>query len=364
MAHQETLTTEVGVPITGSASPKKIDTNFDDSRQQQQECRRGRAETTQLSPHDSNSSRNDDDRRSGRRRLIQYVAFVSVFWFTVLFLTYEHENGLVYALLTLLSLAIMYMLGSICCVLMTTPGILSSQQRYEMTHTTGSMGNRTLHHAQDDEELEEVNDITLCRFEDTPHRIQACQEVVVPGLAPKDGTYTVVYVGIVFGRQLRSQGYLHLQFMPFKNKANNYNERSKQSSLAQSTINNGWKISGNSTFGSTSTTIKEGFVNAEGQIYWIVPSCSSVASSQPISSSGVLYRGVLDLQRCTLDDGEFQSISLSTAPSKDASTVSPPTVDGRHEGRIVRMEFIGSKEGSASTVDSGVGNNRRTREIV
>jgi hypothetical protein len=291
------------------------------------------------------------------RRLTRCGLGACAFWFVVLLLIYDGDFGLVYALLSLVSLTVVYLLASICSILMHTTrpfGLRSSETEYEMTDTTALASRNTINNDGDefDEELQGTS-ITSYRFEETPGRVQACQEAVLPGRAPKNGTYKVVYVAVVFGRQLRSEGTLHLQFTISKCKNGTKSKQSSSPPLAAPSINNGWTISGKSTFGTISTTIGGGFVNADGQMYWIVP-CRNLFETNQSSdpSDAVLYRGIFNLESCTLDNGDFQSIISQNGSTNETSspTIMPPAVDKKHEGRIVRMEFVGVQDDTTSTM--------------
>lgn len=291
-----------------------------------------------------------DDESRRHRRLLLYIVSVSLFWCVILYLAHGHENLLVYILLSAFALTILSLLGSICWLVVTTPGFLTSrpqlhhQQQYELTDRTGLTTtcneDRRYHHHDDN------NDWSMpTRFEDTARCIRSCQEVIAQDRPPNDGTYNVVYAAVVFGKQVRSEGIMHLEFTPSDGRNRIHHQEDKTvrptTSSTTTTVHNGWEISGTSNFGSTSTTILEGFVNAEGQAYWIVP-FSDVAvrgtetRKQAGTSLAVLHRGILNFERCILDDGEFQSISLQSAASRTDD------VDKKHEGRIVRMEFVGA----------------------
>jgi hypothetical protein len=274
---------------------------------------------TEASPP-SDRSGVDEFRRS--RRQLLYIVLVSVFWCLVVFFAYEHENLLVYILLAIFASAVTFLLGSVGWFLLTTPGLLTAGPRqYEMTDTTGLTTTPVGPDGMGGDEAASSG-----RFEETARRVRSCREAVPPGRTPQDGTYRVVYAAVVYGKQLRSEGRLQLQFTP-----------AAAPHGMGSIHRNGWEISGKSIFGSSSTPILEGFVNAEGHIYWMVPSSNVISweQNQTTCSVAVLYRGVLDLDSGTLDNGEFQSISLLGASS---------TLDKKHEGRIVRMEFVGTPD--------------------
>jgi hypothetical protein len=172
------------------------------------------------------------------------------------------------------------------------------------------------------------------RFEDTPRRMRACAEVISPRYAPKDGKYKVVVTAIMFGKQLRSEGVLNLELIP----SNKDSHRST-----------GWNIQGSSVFGLTTTAIQEGFINAEGHFYWILPSLTPPAVSngqhdkrnknasrnEELLLDVVLYRGrIMDLETFSFEDGEFQSLKSGIHEGSDGQTIRP-------EGRIVRLEYLG-----------------------
>ncbi len=187
-------------------------------------------------------------------------------------------------------------------------------------------------------------------FEETPSRIRRGREIVTPRFAPKNGIYKVVYTAIVFGKQIRSEGSLRLKFTPSSNRPMECT---------------GWELQGQCIFGQSSPIpIQDGFVNAEGHIYWIVPSALSGIQSNHASSlesSGTcpvvslrnvtVYRGILDLETWSWEDGEFLSMT-DTRHNNNASTIR----DGRYEGRIVRLEHVMDMDSEDNVSDGSIFN--------
>lgn len=131
-------------------------------------------------------------------------------------------------------------------------------------------------------------------FAETPKRIRACSKMVVPGKSPTNGTYTAVFSAIFFNKAVRSEGKLRLEFLP--------------------THDNGWTIQGESNFGKISHALKDGFVNAKGEMYW--------------RTGDSIHRGVLNFVSSSMFDGE-----LIAGGKRFLSTKSAPV------GRIVRLEL-------------------------
>lgn len=128
-----------------------------------------------------------------------------------------------------------------------------------------------------------------------------------PAKSPPEGVYQIVYAAEYFGRVLRTEGELWLQWRP---------------------VSNGWEIRGQSRSSAGSaekmaSTLHDGFLNSEGEIYWL--------SDGKASGKHILFRGTLDLETWEMFDGEFLS------------------KDDALQGRIVRMSL--SKEMSVPPLD-------------
>jgi len=159
-------------------------------------------------------------------------------------------------------------------------------------------------------------------FEETAERVRSCQEQDGDddddgfgadgggggsGGAPEDGTYAITMSAVYFGKTLRTEGQLELQFV-------------------RSTRYEGWDVRGKQIFkksgdGNDSTSpVDEGFVNAYGQMYWIV--------SDPNTGRNV-HRGIFDFRRKALHNGDFKP-------------------DRGPEGRIIRLELSKNKTNKAA----------------
>ena len=136
-------------------------------------------------------------------------------------------------------------------------------------------------------------------FDETRQDIRCC-ELPRPqqGGPPAAGVYKVVYAAECFGRVLRTEGELWLRFT----------ERP-----------NGWDITGQSrsaaTTGQTASRIRDGYLNAKGEMYWLVDGGSGKTSGGKL----IQYRGQYELNTNELHDGDFLS------------------KDGTLQGRIVRL---------------------------
>lgn len=172
-------------------------------------------------------------------------------------------------------------------------------------------------------------DVFPFSFEDTPRRIRSCEgyddedddfghanntdrETGGGESCPANGTYSVIYSAVYFGKMITTKGKIELQFT-----------RASDSSRYE-----GWEIRGNQIFGKEdgddetnwkSHPVVDGFVNRKGHVYWVV--------SDPLSKDSI-YRGIFDIRNNVLHDGEFQAGGTGINNSNN----NPP-------GRIVRLEL-------------------------
>lgn len=269
-------------------------------------------------------------------RMIRFFCFASVFWTMMLFLTYEREHRLVILLLATFCLALLYLVGSICFMLTTTP------EFHQDPSTADDITGLTVGRSGSGHENGNNGDgIFGISFNDTPHRIRACTEMPLTGRTPQNGVYKVIYAAIVFGRQVRSEGRLHIRFIPSNGGSSSQRSSSK-------TPNNGWEITGKSVFGKSIHNLEDGFVNAEGEMYWVIPQSSSGSSKS--TREVVIYRGILDLKECCLDNGDFQSIVRVGPRLKVSSPGQIQTIENSQTcGRIVRLELLDDKENVSGT---------------
>lgn len=136
-------------------------------------------------------------------------------------------------------------------------------------------------------------------FDETRQDIRSCElPRLQQGGPPAAGVYKVVYAAEYFGRVLRTEGELWLRFT----------ERP-----------NGWEITGQSrsaaTAGQAASRIRDGYLNAEGEMYWLVHGDSGKTSGGKL----IQHRGQYELDTNELHDGDFLS------------------KDGTLQGRIVRL---------------------------
>jgi hypothetical protein len=230
-------------------------------------------------------------------RMTRCFVLLAIFCISVLVLKEHHEDAFVMVALTLLGLWLLYTICYICCHLCCcccgSTTISPQRQRPSAADiTTGLMTTTTIdfHHDEDYEDEEDCSTTFLAYdIDETPTKIRECQQEITVSASPTNGTYNVVFSAIYFGKALRTEGQLELQFEKEENR--------------------GWNLKGWSIFkDQQKAEIQEGFVNAKGQLYWI-------------STAKTIYRGVLDFQSNTLFDGEFLSES------------------GSPHGRIVRLEL-------------------------
>jgi hypothetical protein len=264
--------------------------------------------------HDDDHDHNHDDDDQWReqammneefarfRRFLRCMGIMLVIWFGMLYLIVHHDNGLVIAGLVMMLLWIIYMCACICWNLKH-----SWHQRQKVA--TSPNNNDDEHDEHEDEEtggltvrgkgsslVSSSQGVFPFAFHETPQKLKQCSTLVTPGIGPTNGTYTAVLSAIYFNKPIRSEGTLRLEFL--------------------ATHDNGWTIQGESRFGKHTKTrvIKEGFVNAEGKMYWKV--------------GDSIHRGVLDFGSSCLFDGDFVPNLNQWIPTQ----VGPV-------GRIVRLEL-------------------------
>jgi hypothetical protein len=216
-------------------------------------------------------------------RLIRWVFLLLIFWIIILWLTEHHDDRLALCLLGFLLLWLLYMLFYICCMLCSVRALAarSSQPRDGLLLRDND--------DDDDDDIRDDDEDQLLKydFDDTPTKIRDCDQLITPNMAPKNGIYTVVYSAIYFGKAMRSEAKITLDFQETKT---------------------GWEITGKADF-KTKAAIEKGFINPKGEMYWETHDC--------------MYRGVLDFESSTMFDGEF----LSSTGSR---------------GRVVRLELTPS----------------------
>eukprot|EP00980_Cylindrotheca_fusiformis_P007462 scaffold1538_cov109-Cylindrotheca_fusiformis.AAC.4 len=198
-------------------------------------------------------------------RLFRFMMGVLAFYSLLLFLDYEHDTILMILGIGCFLLWIMYMLVVVFLLGCNSSVPLEAEER----------GLTIVEQAEDS--LTSSSDAFPFSFAETPQQIRSCQEPTIPGESPKSGAYEIVYNAVVFGRSVRSQGKLILQFHAEPN---------------------GWSITGSNETVSGSRPIAEGFLNSIGQMYWII--------SEAVDPC--VYRGIFEMSTCTMFDGEFQSI--------------------------------------------------------
>jgi hypothetical protein len=215
-------------------------------------------------------------------RLFRFVMALMAFYLLLIFLDYEHETILMILGAGCFMLWILYML---CMIILLG---CSSSQPLEAEERGLTMNN------QEEDHPASSSDVFSFSFAKTPRQIRSYPDPITPGVSPSNGYYEIVYNAIVFGKTVRSQGKLKLQFEAEKN---------------------GWSISGSSETVSGSRTISEGFVNSIGHMYWII---------NEGGEDRCMYRGVFEISSSTMWGGDFQSTGGNT----------------KANGRIVRLEKI------------------------
>lgn len=207
------------------------------------------------------------------RRALRFICTFFVLYTILLFLNYEHQTILVFLVVGIFVAWILYML-----IVIVILGIcVKSQDVPEERGLTYDM--------PDDEEESSSSPSSssdLLSFDTTPQRIKSVKVQINPGSYPKNGKYEIVYNAVFFGKAIRMQLNLNLEFTK---------------------SDNGWYISGESMSSSSSSkannqerSISEGFVNSLGQMYWIMVDSKNCAC---------IYYGLLDFATNSMFDGEF-----------------------------------------------------------
>ena len=329
-----------------------------------------------------------DNNSSSTRRLIRFACFAVTFWLVVLFLVYEHEERVLILVLVALCLVLMYLTVSICYMITTTlkssnDNIRSNNNIDDDDDDDGRSGLLRLRTSagsagitRDIEGGDTCFDDGCCSygdgatfrfsFEDTAHQIRSSSSSSssfspTSQQQPRDGTYKVVYTAIAFGKPIRSEGFLQLKF-----------KEDGDDDVTVRRRGSGWVIEGVSLFGgrsSSRTIIHDGYLNSEGQMYWIVP-MAAMKNKRPMTASNgvdnddanttadtdtaavmVVYRGVFDFDQCCLTDGEFQSINdggynnNNNNDDDDHHYHSGKIISksSKTKGRIVRLEWVNDK---------------------
>ncbi|KAG7350503.1 hypothetical protein IV203_009863 [Nitzschia inconspicua] len=265
-------------------------------------------------------------------RIARCAVFMLFFWLIILWLLYEHDNKLVIILISLFSVVVLYFLGLLCSVVFMssstyTPPDIEDEDGgdcYEMTEQDehhSILVDSSCNRGGDVDESSTVG-VFSYPFGETRRRIRNCPDFASTLATPKDGTYKIVCTAIIFGKQIRTEGYLHLTFL---------------ASSKDPLKTTGWEVEGSCTFGKRQSTIQEGFVNAKGHIYWVLPLQSAPKRGVRTTNDDELtnvtvYRGKWDPHNNqSWEDGEFQSLQeVVTATTRSG---------GSHEGRIVRLEL-------------------------
>ncbi len=242
---------------------------------------------TVMNPNDDDLRRlRYEDELSRYRRILRCMGILLIFWFVMLYLIVHRDKGLVIAGLVVILLWIIYM----CVCIFGNLYLRFQEQRSSSSCDGDEEAGLT---ATNDSESQPSPPLPLS-FDDTAKRIKECSKPIDSGKGPTNGTYTAVFSAVYFNKPLRSEGTLRLEFVP--------------------THTNGWTIRGESNFGNKPRAIKEGFVNSEGEMYWV--------------TGDSIHRGVLDFGSSCMFDGEFIPKVNRLLPSMSGTV-----------GRVVRLEL-------------------------
>lgn len=289
---------------------QRLDDEFDDRDQ----CPNGDAIAVARNIH-------FDVQRQFYIRFAKFLVTITIFCFLIMLTDFQH-GGAFSLLFTILSgMFTLYMLGSLIMAMLIQnqllqPGIL----------TEGNTSNNQHDYDSEEEEWDSDDQRALpYSFEETPRQIRKCSSKI--GFShPADGLYTIVYAAIYFGKQIRSEAQMDLQF-----------EVAREG--------NGWTIHGTSISGKQSPeghrVISEGFVNARGEMYWKL---SNPLGNNEKEDMSITYRGQFDFHSNSMFDGEFWA---ERVPS----------------GRIVRLELLQPGHSSNNIAITQQANSRKDTNI-
>jgi hypothetical protein len=266
------------------------------------------------------SKTKEENERQRPLQTMHCAMFLVAFWLVVLWLVYTHDDKMVIIGLCLASSVMIFFFGSMCFIVFvakpsTQTNIENDDDGYEMTEQDEQQS--TLMDSLG-RNVETQGALFAYSFDQTPSRIRQCQEYSNPDNVPSNGTYKIVYNTVVFGRHVRSEGFLHLTFNPYNS------DRSHK---------NGWQIKGSTGFGNRTVTILDGFLNTEGLMYWTMPMLCTKQNDRKMKfpvKNVTIYRGKWNLENQCWEGGEFQSFIDSSI-----------SIEGRPdgpEGSIVLME--------------------------
>jgi hypothetical protein len=233
-------------------------------------------------------------------RFARFLVVLMIFFGIMFISEMEHDNFLFLAGIAGLGIWMLYMIGSLSYTLM----VVNPRNNLREILTEEELGDidNQGNEEQDGENAIDggVGRMAVFSFDETPNYVRSCrQEIGYLASKPKNGRYKVVYNAVYFGKSIRSESNLYLQF--------------------DATMF-GWEVSGMIYSGKdinhgSCRHISEGFLNGRCELYWKLDKTHDEAQLDG------LYRGLFDLPSCTMFDGDFKA---GTAPP----------------GRIVRMELM------------------------
>ena len=260
-------------------------------------------------------------------KFLRFYCMVLCFLLVLLFLIMEGDNVLAYLFMTCFVLGLIAIFG-VACRQQDGGGIRDVLTEEELHHEFdfGNNGDNTDPYYQDGGDPSDW--MSSCSFSDTPSYILSCpEELSSMAMQPKSGIYKVIYNAVYFGKSIRSESYLQLEFTPaFTNNDNK---------------NRGWTISGSIAADSSKNhrIISAGFLNARGQLFWSFQqedNNNNNNNNDGNKSSDAflagIYRGNFDVSTNRMSDGDFQAGNA------------PP-------GRIVRLERVGDLPAPAATTN-------------
>lgn len=276
------------------------------------------------------ATHHQDQQREAEKRLYwrfgQFLFLMGIFWSIIFFAEIEHDNTLLILGMIGFGLWLVYMLVTIVISVCT----LSSSRHDRLDNILTQEELQDVYYDDDDED-EGEGDQRLWNWsmKETPHRIRTCYEEIGATLAqngPTNGLYKIVYTATYFGKNIRSESQMQFTF------------------VLDTKNNNGWDVNGTTVSAiqnaapQTTRAISEGFINARGEMYWIIDD-SNNRRDNGTSAKGI-YRGNFDFKTNSLVDGEFQA---GDAP----------------RGRIVSMELIKNMTASTTFNTSSNGHNKQ-----
>lgn len=252
-------------------------------------------------------------------RLCKFFSVMTCIFLLIMVSVYFEQMGAVLPI-------VLVMVAVLVVLLIVATSVLSNHNQSKMAlhdilTEAERDGNYDPNDADEDQDESGLGRMSLYDFDDTPSYVRSCHDKIPYNpnnpKTPQNGLYRIVYNAVYFGKSIRSESKLYFKFQPTQKR-------------------NGWEVggkclSGGTTSGSMITTarlIADGFVNANGEMYWRLDNSPmetkvNTDSEVQVKTSDGMCRGLFDLQNNQMFDGEFRAMSATAPP-----------------GRIVLMELL------------------------